>query len=143
MRIYVPVGTTILDANPQTIPNEWMILGRGQPGTIDVLEEAWDGLQAFGTLMVVPGKSTLSLAFSYDLPQRVLQEDKGDGQYVYKLTIEKQPGTSSIPITIRIHLPRNATINSSPGDSIIQGNHIMIQTDLRVDRNILVNFTIP
>lgn len=143
MRIYVPVGTTILDANPQTIPNEWMILGRGQPGTIDVLEEAWDGLQAFGTLMVVPGESTLSLAFSYGLPQQVLQEDKGDGQYVYKLTIEKQPGTSSIPITIRIHLPRNATINSSPKDSIIQENHIMIQTNLRVDRNILVNFTIP
>ena len=143
MRIYVPAGTTILDANPQTIPNEWMILGRGQPGTIDVLKEAWDGLQAFGTLMVVPGESTLSLAFSYGLPQQILQEDKADGQYVYKLTIEKQPGTSSIPITIRIHLPRNAAINSMPKDSILQGDHIVIRTDLRVDRYILVNFTMP
>lgn len=141
MRIYLPHGTKLLDANPQNIPNEWMILGRGQSGRVDALEEEWKEGQTFGTLMVVPGDSSITLGFSFALPQTIIQEDPLLELYTYNLTVKKQPGTSAIPITIRIHLPQSATLESVSQESTVHKNDILIRTDLRVDRQIQVVFS--
>ena len=137
LRVYLPAGTQLLDATPQTIPAEWMISNQGVNGQVDKLDEEIDGLQAFGTLMVVPGGDSLITSFHFRLPGLVLA---GDGhQVTYRLKVKKQPGTIAVPLTIRIHVPNGATVKSVYPDAVVEENHILLETTLRTDLNVEVN----
>ena len=61
------------------------------------------GVQAFGTLQVVPGGESVVTTFRFALPASIVQS--GTGQSIYHLLVQKQPGTLAEPITIRVHLP--------------------------------------
>jgi hypothetical protein len=141
IRVYTPIGTKLLDASPQVVPPEWTILNHGVPGKVDVLDEKIEGVQAFGTLMVVPGNESLDTSFRFSLPGTVLNETPGSGWLVYHLKVKKQPGTLAIPLTIRVHLPEGAALQSTSSDPVTQGNHILFQTDLRIDQEITVVFS--
>jgi len=139
LRVYTPQGTELLNHDAQAIPNEWMLLGRGQEGQVDALEEDLPGLQVFGTLMVVPGGESVSVGFDLDLPAGVLRPADAEG-FIYRLKIKKQPGTVSIPLTIRIHLPRESTIYSVSEGVDMRGSNLIFEGDLQVDRLIEVWF---
>jgi hypothetical protein len=143
MRVYLPVGTKLLDASPQTVPDEWMILNRGVDGKVDVLDEDMEGLQAFGTLMVVPGGESLNTGFHFSLPGAVLEAVPGSDSLAYHLDVKKQPGTLAIPLTVRVHIPNAATIRSTSPKGISQANHILFQSDLKTDIQIEVVFNNP
>jgi hypothetical protein len=138
MRVYVPFGTELLDAIPQRIPNKWMILERGIPARMDVLEEEINGLQAFGTLKVVPGGKSITTTIEFRLPEQVLVRE---GERIsYRLKIKKQPGTVANPVILRIHFSNELTLESVSPDAIIEGDHIFLETDLRTDLVLSVNF---
>jgi hypothetical protein len=140
LRVYTPRGTKLLDYDAQTIPNEWMLLGRGQEARVDLLKEELPGLQVLGTLMVVPGGESVSIGLDLDLPEDVLHP-VGDAEgFVYRLKVKKQPGTVSIPLTIRIHLPREVMIYSKSEGISVQGRNLIFEGDLQVDRIIEVWF---
>ena len=143
LRIYTPVGTSLLDATPQSIPAEWMILQKSPTPKVDVLNEEIPGVQAFGTMQVVPYGQSLTASFRFGLPAGILQVQLENGWTTYHLKVQKQPGTLAVPITIRIHLPNNASIQSTPEGAVIQGHNILLQTDLRTDLEIEVVFQIP
>lgn len=140
LRVYAPQGTKLLNYDAQDVPNEWMLLRRGQAGRIDLLEEGLPGLEAFGTLMVVPGGESIGLGFDFALPATVLRPAGNEEGFIYRLKIKKQPGTLSIPLTIRIHLPRDATIHSVSEGVDFQGNNLIYKGDLQVDRTMEVWF---
>jgi len=140
LRVYVPQGAELLKYDAQDVPNEWMLLGRGQAGRIDLLEEDLPGLEAFGTLMVVPGGESIGIGFGFALPATVLRPAGNEEGFIYRLKIKKQPGTLSIPLTIRIHLPRGTTVHSVSEGVAFQGNNLMYKGDLQVDRTIEVWF---
>lgn len=138
MRVYVPSGAQLLASTPQQIPADWTISDLGVNGQVDVLDEEIDGLQAFGTLMVVPGEKSLNTHLEFALPQHVFARD---GKRIgYHLNVEKQPGTIAIPLTIRVHIPHGAVIESLFPEGILEGNHLLIETDLRTDLDLSVNF---
>jgi hypothetical protein len=141
MRVYKPAGTDLLDASAQSIPAEWMILGHGVDGQVDVLDEDVEGLQAFGTLMVVPGDESLNTAFRFILPDGVLNVNPESNQITYLLDVKKQPGTLALPLTIRIHLPQGTAIHSTSPDAMVETNHVLFRTDLRTDKQIAVVFS--
>jgi hypothetical protein len=139
MRVYVPSGTTLLDATPQHVPDEWMVWSDGIDAPVDQLEEDVAGLQGFGTLMVVPGGGSQLNRFQYQLPKGVLT---GDGKQTrYRLHVKKQPGTLAIPLTIRIHLPTGAVLESASLQALRQGNDLLVETDLRTDADLEVVFS--
>jgi hypothetical protein len=142
LRVYLPVGTSLLDATPQTIPADWMILKVSPPAKVDLLNEDIPGVQAFGTLQVVPYGQSLTASFRFGLPAGILQVQPGSGWRLYHLKVQKQPGTL-VPITIRIHLPNNASIQTAPEGAIVQGSNILLETDLRTDLELEVVFQIP
>jgi hypothetical protein len=139
MRVYVPSGTKLLEATPQDVSDEWMILNHGVSGPVDVLEEV-DGLQAFGTLLVVPGGESLVTSFQFRLPEDVLAVRSEAGSLTYRLQIDKQPGTLAVPLVIRIHFPGGAGIQTAFPGAVVDGNQLLIETDLRTDLDLEVNF---
>ncbi len=143
LRIYKPAGTKLKEATPQSLPANWMILNQSPPATVDVLDEEIDGVQAFGAIQVVPGGQSLSVSFLFALPSDILQKQAGSDQMTYHLTVQKQPGTLAVPITIRIHLPNNAVVQSMTDGAALEDNNILIQTTLREDVEIEVVFQIP
>jgi hypothetical protein len=142
MRIYKPAGTQLLDAAPQVIPDEWMILDRGVDGQVDVLEEEVKGLQAFGTLMVIPGSDSIVTEFQFGLPKWILVSTPDTDQVSYHLKIDKQPGTIAIPLTLRIHVPNGSVIESVPQGAIVEGNNLLFETDLSMDIALEIVFSV-
>ena len=127
LRVYTLSNAELLGASVQTVPAEWMILGRTVPPQVDILDEKIEGIRGFGTLKVVPGGESLATSFRFALPVSVIRQF-GNGQMVYLLKIQKQPGTSRVPITIRLHLPNGATIQTVPPGAVIQDQNILLET---------------
>jgi hypothetical protein len=143
LRVYMKEGTKLLDATPQSVPDNWMILKQKKPGQVDILKEEINGIQAFGTLQVLLGGQSLSTSFEFALPADILRFESGSDQIAYHLKVQKQPGTSAVPITIRVHLPKNALIETIPAGANIQGNNILYEANLRRDIVFEVIFSLP
>ena len=143
LRVYKQMGVELLDATPHAIPGDSMLLGRGVPARVDDLEEDLDAAQGFGTLILVPGGESLGTSFRFDLSKAGITVLEDGHLLLYHLRVQKQPGTIAVPLTVRIHLPGNATLNSISVDSIIQGQNLLIETDLRMDREVILTFTVP
>ncbi len=143
LRVYKPAGTKLLQATPQSIPGEWMILQQPVPPKVDVLDEGIPGVQGFGTLKIVPGGQFVDTRFQFALPSSVIQSGPNSTQKIYHLRIQKQPGTLAVPITISIQLPANASIETVPVGAKVQGHTIVLQTNLRVDLELDVAFSVP
>jgi hypothetical protein len=143
LRVYLPGGSALLEANPQFVPANWMILKQNVPAQVDTLDEGIDGVQAFGTLQVVPGGQSLMVNLSYSLPAGILQELPGTDHYLYHLLVQKQPGTLAVPFILRVVLPANATIEKIPSGAVVQGGSIIVQTNLQTDREFMIEFQTP
>lgn len=141
LRIYKPAGTTLISATPQTVPDIWMINKQKNAGQVDILKEEINGVQGFGSLQVIPTDETLAINFQFALPANVLRTDTR--QTTYTLKAQKQPGTLATPLTIRVHLPNNASIQTMPSGAIVENNNILFETDLRTDLVFTVIFAVP
>jgi len=143
MRVYKADGTKLTESTPQLLPPNWMILNKQPPAKVDVLDEKIDGVQAFGTIQVVPGGQSLSMSFQFALPASIIKTQTGSDQMTYHLKVQKQPGTLAVPITIRIHLANNALVQNMPEGTVLEDNNILIETNLREDVEIEIVFSIP
>jgi hypothetical protein len=140
MRIYKPLGTRLLDAAPQAVPKEWILLDRGGESQVDILDDDIEGLQAFGTMMVVPGSDSILTEFEFSLPKNILEISHDTSQVSYSLKVDKQPGTIAIPLTLRIHLPNGSVLVTTPPGAIVDGNNLLFETDLRLDLTLEVDY---
>ena len=142
MRVYLPEGAALLDSEAQDIPAAWMIQGARIPARIDTLnEDEIAGLQAFGTMLVVPGGKSIQTGLQVTLPPSILTRDPATGAFHYRLTVKKQPGTLANPITLRLHLPAGARLDSIPQGAVIQENNLLLTTDLRQDLHLELIFS--
>ena len=141
MRIYTPAGTKLLEATPQFVPANWMLIKQDVPAHVDTLDEGIAGVQGFGTLQVVPGGESINTTFQFALPASIIKS--GIGQSIYHLLVQKQPGTLAEPITIRVHLPNNASVISAPKGAIVQGQNVLYQTNLQTDLEFEVVYHTP
>ena len=120
-----------------------MALGQSIPARVDNLEEEIQGVQGFGTLLVVPGGQSMNTSFQFALPSTVLVIDKTSGEISYHLKVQKQPGTLAIPLILRIHLPNRSVLKSSPSHAQVQDNNLLISTNLQTDVEIEIVFSPP
>lgn len=142
LRFYTPAGVTLLGANPQTIPGDWMVRRVTIPAKVDRLDSEFDALQGFGILKVVPGGKTLISEFQYALPEHVIEHIEGN-TYLYHLHVQKQAGTLGHPFTLRMHFGNHVEFLELPAGTVVQGSDLLIETDLRVDREFKISFKIP
>jgi len=140
LRVYKTSGTTLISAMPQVVPDAWMILRQKNAGQVDLLSEDIAGVESFGALEVVPTGEALPVQFNFALPPHVLEIQKD--QVAYTLKVQKQPGTLSIPLTVKIHLPNGARALASSPSAVIQGENILYNAQLVTDLEFTVLFSI-
>lgn len=142
LRVFSPQGTFLLGATSPAIPADWMIHKKRPSQAVDILEDI-PSLQEFGTIQVVPASASQTTRFEFLLPVSVVQPGPLPGQWLYRLSVQKQPGTLAVPLEIHIQLPKNASVLQIPSGAVTQENTVALQTELSVDRIIEVLYSIP
>jgi hypothetical protein len=107
----------------------------GQPASLEQLDEEFDRTVVGHFFPVNPGAARSS-QIVYDTPN-VVQES--DGQYTYRLVIQKEAGTDATPLVIHPIVPSGATITEVQLD----GQKVLVDavnTDLQQDRVLEVSF---
>ena len=139
LRVYTLAETGLDDATPHEVPAEWMLSGEAVPPRVDVLDnegllhENPPGLQAYGTLLVVPIGEELQTRFEIALPAGVLQFEE-DGEIVrYTLHVQRQSGTLANELSLAVQLPPGAELIASEPVGIYQNGVWLVDTDLRQD----------
>lgn len=134
MRVYRPAGTELLDSVAQFIPANWILTYKSVPPRVDILDdEEIAGVQAFGTLKIVPGGHSRTTLMKFALPLNIFQLQPQSGQVAYRLRVQKQPGTHNIPILVRVLLPDGAVVGQIPSGAVMDGSVLTYQTRLRTD----------
>jgi len=143
MRLYLPAGTTLLDATPHAVTREDMIfLEKDVPARVDVIDwEEIENVDVFGTLLFVRMGESLETSFRYGLPATVLGPGPGAGEGTYRLKLQKQAGIISVPVTIRVHLPNGAQVGSISPEGLHEGDNILFDLELREDIQLEIVFT--
>jgi hypothetical protein len=143
-RIYKPQGTSLVDSIAQFVPANWMLNYRSVPPRVDVLDdEGIEGVQAFGTLKVIPGGQSETTMIRFALPLSVLQLQAEDGLLAYRLRVQKQPGTDAVPLSLRIYLPPGAGLYRVPDGAGVDGDVITYSITLRTDFQFEILFYAP
>ncbi len=141
LRVYMAKGAELIEATPQYVPANWLIVKKDVAARVDNLVEEINGIQAFGTLQVVPGGESVATSFRFSLPASIVQSEFG--RSIYHLLIQKQPGTLAVPFTLRVHLPNNALIKTTTDGAIVQNPNILYQTNLLTDIEFEVVYQVP
>jgi hypothetical protein len=141
LRVYFPTGTDLLGSTPRAVPAGRTLLGEPVPTRTDRLgSEDSPGVEVFGTLLVVPMAETLSTDFQLSLPATVVQQDPQTGSWMYRLTVQKQPGTIAVPLILRLVLPPGAEITTSSHTLQREQNTWTLTTNLRTDLDFEMTF---
>ena len=141
LRIYTPEGAQLLSSNPQQIPAEATMLQEVIPARTDDLgSEEISNAQVFGCMVLTPTHSTTSTEFEAALPPGVLTKDESRGAWVYRLKVQKQPGTLAQPFSFSVKLPGAARIESASIPLTENAGAWTAQLDLRRDILIEISF---
>lgn len=144
LRVYVLADTDMLGATVQTVPAEWTFRKRTVPPQVDVLEEEkLDGLRGFGTFKVVPGGQSLASGFRFALPADVLTRGADSRLVTYRLKVQKAAGTVGVAITVRVHLPNGASIQTVPLGAVVEEQNVLIRSALVTDLQFEYVFLLP
>ena len=137
-RLYVPAGSTLVDANPPGVSGENLFIGEDYPAKMDELADV-AGKSGWGTLVFIPRGETVAVTVRYQLPQSVLF--RADDGWHYRLTVQKQAGTRAIPLRVRVSLPPGrSVVNVSPAPQAVSGGELSFTPVLKTDRKIEVVF---
>jgi hypothetical protein len=103
-------------------------------------EDVWDenGRTVLARYFTLPLDTEKEIAFTYAVPSVV---DMTTNPYAYRVLVQKQPGTRSIPLTVTIDAPPGWKIVSTELDGEeLEGESNRIVTDLREDREVVVRY---
>jgi hypothetical protein len=110
LRVYVPLEAQLVDATPHTVSGLELLSGRPSSAQVTVGPPE-QGHNVFGTFFLLRRGEALETRFEYALPTYVFQVQDGGTEYV--LTVQKQPGTQTIPLQVRIVLPPGIKVGAS------------------------------
>jgi hypothetical protein len=97
-----------------------------------------NGRTVLAWYFTLPLDTKKEISFSYTVPSAV---DTTTNPYVYRLLVQKQPGTRAIPLTVSIQPPHGSRIVSVELDSgNLEGNPSRIVNDLTTDREVVVRY---
>lgn len=134
LRVAIPSSAELLES--QTYPVSGLLGNRFVPERVDELTDRLKGGQVLGTLMVLPGNSSLTHTFHFSLPKEFLKvvplptkpkagsvneliesilspTDQTSVARRYDLRLFKQPGHHSEDVTFTLRLPSEAVLISA------------------------------
>ncbi|HFD38842.1 MAG TPA: DUF4012 domain-containing protein [Anaerolineae bacterium] len=134
LRVYVPAGSRLLEGpGPHLPPGSLLARMEGPLPDPPISPTLSTGDREVWTAFFdLAPQSEQVLTFDYQLPGSVLEQGE-DGVMIYRLYVQKQPGTEAVPLQVEITLPPDAElIKSIPADLAAW------TTDLRVDREFTI-----
>ncbi len=142
LRVYVPESARLLQGPEVTLP-EGSLRARQNGLARSVLPTDVGPLEAgksvFADFFVVAPGEQRDMVFQYQLPSEMLEV--GSSTTVYRLVVQKQPGTSAIPLRLAVMLPSEAEVlSTSPEPSSLTQAQVVFQSNLLVDREFEVVF---
>lgn len=140
LRIYTPALSQLVNSTPQDIPAHWHLRGEYIPPRTDLLDENIPGVQAYGTLWVIPPSRIMQTMFDYRISPNIVTFDARQQSYSYRLLVQKQPGTIAVPLTFRLRLPPDSQIIGATPPLQQEGDWWVLQTDLRQDLEVEISF---
>ena len=122
LRVYVPQGSQLLGGTRNPLPPGSLHhrMGGGDGGTGEpTLGPGEGGKDVLATFFVVPPGESREVRLSYESPGKV---DRGGKDKGYSLLIQKQPGTSALPVRVEVELPPSARmLGADPEPSGMEG----------------------
>ena len=140
LRVFVPDTAELLDAVVPPVPREWLELPNAPTGSIDVWPEP-NGLQSFGTLMVVPYGTQQATEVRYALGPEALTTEAG--QTTYHLRLQKQAGIEVVAVTLSVALPTGGRLVSAAPRGRLMGTTWQVTLALRRDTDVRLVFQAP
>jgi hypothetical protein len=141
LRVYVAVGSQLMDATPHEVPGEALLSGRPSPAEVRVGPYE-QGHNVFATLFMLRPQETLETRFEYTLPRQILRRTKEGIEYT--LLVQKQPGTRALPLSVRLLLPAEAELVCSEPQPVDVGTAEQQYTlSLLADQEIRATIRIP
>ncbi|OGO50371.1 MAG: hypothetical protein A2148_12405 [Chloroflexi bacterium RBG_16_68_14] len=95
------------------------------------------GKAVFGRFFSLPSGQQTELTFQYTTSYMAQAED---GALVYRLYLQKQPGTDAIPVRLRLLLPDGARLRSAALDGSPVASLASVETDLAEDRELVIRY---
>jgi len=141
LRVYVPQGSRLLSADTYPTPAAWLLTGKADPGTVQVVE---DGAckTVFATFLVVPRSEQRQTRLIYALPEDITAAE--DGVWHYRLYVQKQAGTVAPDLSVVVQLPVGASlVTARPEPAMVEDNEIVYQLNLATDQTLEVCFRMP
>ncbi len=142
LRVYVPEGARLLRGPEVTLPDgslrarENGLAGSALPTEVGPSEAGKNVFAAF--IVVAPGERR-DMVFQYQLPSETLERE--GSTTVYRLVVQKQPGTVAVPLRLAVTLPSDAEVlSTSPEASSLINGQAVFETNLLVDREFEVVF---
>ncbi len=142
LRVYVPASARLLQGPEVTLPEGSLrarqngLAGSALPTDVGPLEA---GKNVFADFFVVAPGERRDMVFQYQLPSETLE--RAGSTTAYRLVVQKQPGTSGIPLRLAVTLPSDAEVlSTSPEPSSLTHAQVVFQSNLLVDREFEVVF---
>lgn len=109
LRVYAPAGSQLVAVTPHPVSANLLVTGQRQSGSGQVLPEE-SGKAVFASFFVLPTGKETETRFVYQLPQGTLELT--DTGWRYQLLVQKQAGTSAIPLRVTLTLPPGSEVQS-------------------------------
>jgi hypothetical protein len=139
VRIYVPLGSQLLEATRIPVSGEALFSGEAEPGQVSAQTAEEGPWTTFAVLGLLPPSETQTRSFTWTLPADVVQWDANEGTYLVR--VQKQPGTRGYPLTIRVRLPdKGVFLNAAPEPSAMEESWTAYETRLDRDREFELRF---
>jgi len=125
------------------MPNDATLLAASGQSAVPVSGVEYTGEEAGRAvvgnfLLIAPG--TANMTYQWSSPGVVTRD--GD-DWVYRLTIQKQPGQGPEPITLRLALPDGATMVRSSDGLEVSGQHLAYTGTMTADLTFEVRYRLP
>lgn len=146
LRLYVPAGSSLIDATRFPIAAQQM-LNRTDSSGAPQTAAAEANTESFSAFFVVGQGEHKDFQFRYNLPPGIVQPAP-DGMWSYSLSWQKQPGTPVIPLQFILTLPPGAVAQRSnpvpaalvAGENSTAGTQLRYALELSSDMSLQVVF---
>jgi hypothetical protein len=141
LRVYIPTGSTLLDASPHEVPGQYLLSGIDNPATVQSVGSEY-GRDFFATLFLLKPGESLETLYNYSLPVNILKVEKNISSY--QLLVQKQSGTENVPIEIQIMLPpKSKIISTEPSTCVENKNGLVFNLYLNTDKKVELVYKAP
>jgi hypothetical protein len=139
-RALVPPGSVLTSWTNTPTPASWTVNETGDSGR-PAVAIGEGGMQQLSAFVVVPAGEARVIIFRYHLPAQVVE--RTGAQHRYRLSIRKQPGTTNVPVTIRVRLPARARVTGDvPPGLAHEGQDAVVTRTLTRDQVVAFEFSV-